>query len=107
MTLEMEPLELAMSELAQSGWKAGSSYDPVADAELMDEDKVEATKRAERKSKSGFFTCELQLEFDRDKSRHRSLPRPLPLYFCRDVTIHEKRRSIEVGSSKLTSELKL
>lgn len=56
MTLEMEPLELAMSELAQSGWEAGSSYDPVADAELMDEDKVEAAKREERKSNSGFFT---------------------------------------------------
>ena len=62
MTLEMEPLELAMSELVQSGWEAGSSYDPVADAELMDEDKVEAAKREERKSKSGFFTCELQLK---------------------------------------------
>ena len=61
MTLEMEPLELAMSELAQSGWQAGSSYDPVADAELMDEDKVEAAKREERKAKSGFFTCELKL----------------------------------------------
>lgn len=64
MTLEMEPLELAMSELAQTGWEAGSAYDPVADAELMDEDRVEAAKREQRNSKSGFFTCEFHIDLE-------------------------------------------
>ena len=42
-----------------TGWVAGKSYDPEADAELMAEDRVEAVKRAERKAKSGFFSCEI------------------------------------------------
>lgn len=58
MTLEMEPLEMGMEKLAPTGWKAGKAYDPEADAELMREDKEEAVKRAERKAKSGFFSCE-------------------------------------------------
>ncbi|CAN0277536.1 unnamed protein product, partial [Ectocarpus sp. 13 AM-2016] len=56
MTLEMEPLEMGMEQLAPTGWEAGQSYDPDADAELMAEDRVEAVKRAERKSKSNFFS---------------------------------------------------
>jgi len=54
----MEPLEMAMKKLAPSGWVAGKCYDPEADADLMEEDKVEAVKRAERKANAGFFTCE-------------------------------------------------
>lgn len=58
MTLEMEPLEIGVKQLAASGWTAGSSYDAEADADLMAEDRMEAVKRAERNSQSGFFTCE-------------------------------------------------
>lgn len=54
----MEPLEVGVKKLAASGWTAGSAYDAKADAELMAEDRVEAFKRTERNSKSGFFTCE-------------------------------------------------
>lgn len=61
MTLEMEPLEVGVNHLAASGWTAGSAYDKDADAELMAEDRIEAIKRAERNSKSGFFTCESTL----------------------------------------------
>eukprot|EP00752_Nemacystus_decipiens_P018246 g16374.t1 len=56
MTLEMEPLEMGIEKLTASGWVAGKSYDPEADAELMAEDRVEAVKRAERKKNSGFFS---------------------------------------------------
>ncbi|CBJ25934.1 probable fusion protein [Ectocarpus siliculosus] len=56
MTLEMEPLEMGMEQLAPTGWEHGHSYDPEADAELMAEDRVEAVKRAERKSKSNFLS---------------------------------------------------
>ncbi|CAN0161166.1 unnamed protein product [Scytosiphon promiscuus] len=56
MTLEMEPLEMGMEKLTPSGWEAGKSYDPEADAELMEEDRAEAVKRAERKAKSGIFS---------------------------------------------------
>lgn len=58
MTLEMEPLEMAMKRLAPSGWVAGKSYDPEADAVLMQEDRAEAVKRAERRSNASFFSCE-------------------------------------------------
>jgi len=54
----MEPLETASKRLAASGWKAGKSYDPESDAPLMEEDRVEAVKRAERKAKAGWFSCE-------------------------------------------------
>ena len=57
MTLEMEPLETGVRQLASTGWKAGQAYDPEADAELMEEDRLEALKRAERNAKSGFFSC--------------------------------------------------
>lgn len=57
MTLEMEPLEMGMEQLAPTGWEPGHSYDPEADAELMAEDRVEAVKRAQRKSKSNFLSC--------------------------------------------------
>eukprot|EP00903_Cladosiphon_okamuranus_P005778 g5726.t1 len=56
MTLEMEPLEMGMEKLSPTGWVAGKSYDPEADAELMEEDRKEAVKRAERKAKSGIFS---------------------------------------------------
>lgn len=57
MTLEMEPLEIGVKQLAATGWKAGQAFDPETDAELMEEDRIEALKRAERNAKSGFFTC--------------------------------------------------
>lgn len=57
MTLEMEAIEISLATLAPSGWAPGIAYDPEADKELMEEDKVEAEKREERKKRSGFFSC--------------------------------------------------
>eukprot|EP00903_Cladosiphon_okamuranus_P012381 g11604.t1 len=53
MTLELEPLETSVEHLAETGWTPGVSYEPEADAELMEEDRQEARKREEReKAKS-------------------------------------------------------
>lgn len=60
MTLELEPLETGVERLAETGWTPGASYEPEADAELMEEDRQEAKKREEReKAKScGGLSCE-------------------------------------------------
>lgn len=52
------PCNLDTIRVQPSGWVAGKSYDPEADAELMAEDRVEAVKRADRKAKSGIISCE-------------------------------------------------
>lgn len=57
MTLEMEAIETSLSKLAPSGWTPGVAYDAEADKELMEEDRIEAKKREERKKGSGFFSC--------------------------------------------------
>eukprot|EP00904_Undaria_pinnatifida_P006693 jgi/Undpi1/3153/HiC_scaffold_15.g06527.m1 len=56
MTLEMEAIETSLAKLAPSGWTPGVAYDKNADQELMEEDRLEAQKRAERSKKSGFFS---------------------------------------------------
>lgn len=61
MTLEMEQIEIGETHLAESGWKAGIAYDPEADAELMEDDKIEAIKREELNKNSGIWTCETLL----------------------------------------------
>ena len=60
MTLELGPLETCVEHLAETGWKPGRTYEPEADAELMEEDRVSARKREEReKAKScGSLSCE-------------------------------------------------
>ena len=58
MTLEMEAIETSLAKLAPSGWEPGITYDPVADKELMEDDRIESQKREERNKKSGFFSCE-------------------------------------------------
>lgn len=60
MTLEMEQIKMGKEHLVESGWKAENVYDPEADVELMEDDKVEAEKRERRKRNEGFFSCELQ-----------------------------------------------
>lgn len=59
MTLEMEQIEIAKTHLVDSGWEAGAAFDPEADAELMEEDKIEAAKREERNQNAGWWTCAL------------------------------------------------
>ncbi|CAM9837574.1 unnamed protein product, partial [Sphacelaria rigidula] len=56
MTLEMEQIKMGKEHLVESGWKAENVYDPEADVELMEDDKVEAEKRERRKRNEGFFS---------------------------------------------------
>ena len=60
MTLELEPLANGLKRLTESGWTPGVSYEPKADAELMEEDRQAAETREERKkAKSrGGLSCE-------------------------------------------------
>lgn len=62
MTLEMEAIETSLAKLSPSGWTPGVAYDKEADKELMEEDRIEAGKRAERNKKTGFFGCEFYVQ---------------------------------------------
>lgn len=60
MPLELEPLETCRDLLADTGWTAGISHEPDADAELMEEDRAAARAREERENSKGCgdLSCE-------------------------------------------------